>query len=61
MFQCEITDLFKLRLSEQEDERDAVHRHQTLSGHDDSLRLSTLLSVPPAPLLHDRENGETVS
>lgn len=43
---------------EQEDERDALHRHQTLPGHHDSLWLSALLSVPPVALLHDRKNGE---
>uniref|UniRef100_G3PQ41 Uncharacterized protein n=1 Tax=Gasterosteus aculeatus TaxID=69293 RepID=G3PQ41_GASAC len=39
-----------------EDERDALHRHQTLPGHHDPLRLPPLLPVPPAALLHDRED-----
>lgn len=48
-------------VSEQEDEWDALHRHQTLSGHYDSLWLSSLLSLTPAALLHDWENGEMSS
>ncbi len=54
----ELTCLSRVCLSEQEDERDALHRHQALSGHHDSFRLSTLLAVPPAAVLHDRKNGE---
>lgn len=52
------TCLSHVRLSWQEDEWDALHCNQALSGHHDSLRLSTLLPVPPAALLHDRKNGE---
>lgn len=50
--------MFSLCVSEQENKRDTLHRDQALSGHYDSFRLSTLLSVPPAPLLHDWKNGE---
>lgn len=47
-----------LPLLEQEGERDALHRHQTLPGHHDPLWLSSLLAVPPAALLPDRTDGE---
>lgn len=50
--------LSRVFLSDQENERDAVHRDQTLQRHHDSVWLSTLFSVPPAHVLHDRENGE---
>lgn len=53
-----LTCLSRVCVFGQEDERDAVHRHQALPGHHDSFRVSTLLSVPPASLLHDRKNGE---
>lgn len=42
----------------QEDERDALHRHQAVFGHHDQLRLSVLLAVPPAALLHGGQDGE---
>lgn len=53
-----LTCLSRVCVFGQEDERDAVHRHQALPGHHDSFWVSTLLSVPPASLLHDRKNGE---
>lgn len=42
----------------QEDEWDALHRHQAVFGHHDEFRLSVLLPVPPAALLHGGEDGE---
>lgn len=53
-----LTCLSRVCVFGQEDERDAMHRHQALPGHHDSFWVSTLLSVPPASVLHDRKNGE---
>lgn len=47
-----------LYVFEQENERDPMYCDQALSRHYDSFWLSTLLSVPPASVLHDWENGE---
>lgn len=50
-------EITKVLINSKERRRDAVHRHEGLQGHDDAVRVSSLLPVSPAALLHDRQHG----